>query len=387
MPGFEVVGNEEKEELNKIFKDGSILFAHGFDNLRKRYRVREFEEAFKKKINCKYSIACTSGTAAIKIALKALKINQGDHVLIPAFTFVAVAEAVVDIKAIPIFVECDETLNISINDLRKKISKKTKVIITAGMLGYTSDISNIIKLAKNKGLKVIDDNCESLGAKLDKKYIGNKADITCWSFDSGKTIITGEGGMITTNNKKIWKYCFEYIDHGHENNKKYSRGNDTCKNFGFNYRMNELQAAVGIAQLKKLEYIINQQKYIYNCYKKIISDYKNSIIRPSIKNSEPTYDTLIITFNNELYAKNFANYLKKNKIGTKILPDAIKWHFAKHWSQFEKYLKIRKGSLKKRFQKTENLLSRSVGIPIMIKTTQAKIKKNIKIFNKFKQNL
>ena len=387
MPGFELVGKEEKKELNQIFRDGSILFAHGFDTIRKRYRVREFEVAFSKKIGCKYAIACTSGTSAIKVALKAINIKAGDHVLIPAFTFIAVAEAVVDNGAIPIFVESDETLNVSLEDLKKKISKETKAIIVAGMLGCGTDIKKIMKIAKKKKLKVIDDNCESLGAKLKKKYLGNQADITCWSFDSGKTIITGEGGMITTNDKKIGEYCFKYIDHGHENNKKYSRGNDTCKNFGFNYRMNELQAAVGIAQLKKLEYIINQQKYIYNCYKKIISDYKNSIIRPSIKNSEPTYDTLIITFNNELYAKNFANYLKKNKIGTKILPDAIKWHFAKHWSQFEKYLKIRKGSLKKRFQKTENLLSRSVGIPIMIKTTQAKIKKNIKIFNKFKQNL
>lgn len=384
MPGFELVGKEEKKELNRIFEDGSILFAHGFDNLRKRYRVREFEAAFSKKIGSKFAIACTSGTAAIKVALKALNVKTGDHILIPAFTFIAVAEAVVDTGAIPIFVECDETLNISVNDIKKKISKKTKAIIVAGMLGCATDIKKIMKIAKKNKLKVIDDNCESLGAKLEKKFLGNQADITCWSFDSGKTIITGEGGMITSNNKKISKYCFEYIDHGHENNKKYSRGNDTCRNFGFNYRMTELQAAVGLAQLKKLDYIIKKQKEVYQEYEKIIKKYKESSIRPIVKNSTPTYDTLIITFNKKLDAEKFTNYLYKNNIGTKILPDAIKWHFAKYWSQFENYLKIKKGFLKKKFKKTDDLLTRSVGIPIMIKTSKSKLKRNIGLLNKFK---
>ena len=383
MPGFELVGKEEKKELNKIFKDGSILFAHGFDNIRKRYRVREFEAAFSKKIGCKYAVACTSGTAALKVALKALEVKRGDHVLIPAFTFIAVAEAVVDTGAKPIFVECDETLNVSVEDLKKKISKKTQAIIIAGMLGCATDINKVMKIAKKNKLKVIDDNCESLGAKLEKNFLGNQADVTCWSFDSGKTIITGEGGMITSNNKKIGKYCFEYIDHGHENNKKFSRGNDTCKNFGFNYRMTELQAAVGLAQLKKLDYIIKKQKKIYQAYEKIIRKYKGSVVRPIVKNTTPTYDTLIITFNKKLDAKKFTNYLYKNNIGTKILPDAIKWHLAKYWSQFENYLNLRKGSLKKKFSKTENFLSRSVGIPIMIKTPSSKINRNVKILSNF----
>ena len=200
---------------------------------------------------------------------------------------------------------------------------------------------------------------------------------------AGKTIITGEGGMITTNNKKIGKYCFEYIDHGHENNKKFSRGNDTCKNFGFNYRMTELQAAVGLAQLKKLDYIIKKQKKVYQAYEKIIMKYKGSVVRPIVKNTTPTYDTLIITFNKKLDAKKFTNYLYKNNIGTKILPDAIKWHFAKYWSQFENHLNLRKGSLKKKFSKTENFLSRSVGIPIMIKTPSSKINMNVKILSNF----
>ena len=150
MPGFELIDKKEFKAVKKIFDDGGILFAHGFDKLRKNYHVREFEEQFKKYIGSRYSLAVTSGTAAIKIALKSLGVKPGDEVITQSFNFIATIEAIVDIGAKPVIINIDKSLNIDPYELQKKITKKTKAVIPVHMLGYPCNMDEIIKICKKK---------------------------------------------------------------------------------------------------------------------------------------------------------------------------------------------------------------------------------------------
>ena len=150
MPGFELIDKEELKAVNSIFKDGGVLFAHGFEKIRKNFHVREFEDRASSIFKCKYSLAVTSGTAAIKIALKALRVKPGDEVITQAFNFIATIEAIIDVGAKPILVNVDKTLNMNIEDLKKKITKKTKIVLPVHMLGYPCDMDNIKKICKKK---------------------------------------------------------------------------------------------------------------------------------------------------------------------------------------------------------------------------------------------
>ena len=270
MPGFEIINNKEKKAINKLFSEGGVLFAHGFDKLRKNFYVRNLEKNCSKYFKTKYALAVSSGTAAIKIALKALDVKPGDEVLTQSFNFIATVEAIKDVGAKAIIVNVDKNLNISIDDLKKKITKKTKVLIPVHMLGESGEFKKIIQICKKKKIKIIEDNCESVGAKYKNKYLGTIGDIGVFSFDHGKIITTGEGGLITTNNIKYYNFCRAYHDHGHKNLKNVSRGNDKFMTVGFNYRMTEMQAVVGIEQLKKLNFILKENKKRYLSFINII---------------------------------------------------------------------------------------------------------------------
>lgn len=378
MPGFEYLDSAEKKSVTDIFVNKQpVLMSVGFDQMRKRYLVREFEKQFSKVLQSRYAVSTTSGTAGLHIALKALSIGPGDEVVMQSFTFIAVVEAIISVGAKPIFVNVDQTLNIDLDELTKRINKKTRAIISAGMLGNPIDVIKLKKISKKFKVPVIDDSCETLGSKFKGKFYGNNFDITVWSFDQGKTITTGEGGMITTNNSKLYKFCRYYIDHGHENKLNISRAVDKIKSIGFNFRMSELQAAVGLAQLKKINQIIKDQKKNYMMY--FINFQKINIkIRPIAASYEPNYDTIIILLKTKSLALRFIDYLKKNNIYTKIIPDALNWHFVKNWKQLKKNMPKSSD-----YNKTENILSRCVSLPIFGKQKSSVVKKNCNIIRNF----
>ena len=368
MPGNELIGKEELNNLKEIFhKSNGVLFAHAFDKRRNKiFRVRKFENNLSNFFKSNYTLCVSSGTAAIKVALKSLGVKPGDDVITQAFNFIATIEAILDVGANPIITNIDESLNMCPLDLKKKITKKTKVILPVHMLGFSADMKEILKLAKQRKIPILEDNCESIGAKFKKKYLGTIGDIGVMSFDFGKNITTGEGGGILTNNKNLFKYCKEYHDHGHELNPKFPRGLDTVRIFGFNYRMTEMQGAVGLAQLKKLNYIIKMNKQRYNILDKNISQkYK---VRLMHENSIPSYDTFMFEVKNNKVRAKIIEYLKKKKIGTKNVPDAIKWHFASYWKHAIKKKEI--SSIKNSRDKILNYLA----IPIQIKVSLKKYK-------------
>lgn len=360
MPGFEIIDSKESKAVNRLFeKENGILFAHGFDSLRKKYHVRELEQNFNKKLKSKYTLAVSSGTSAIKIALLALGIKKGDEVITQAFNFIATVEAILDIGAIPVIANIDDSLNIDPLEIKNLISKKTKAIIPVHMLGVPANMGEITKIAKKYKIKVLEDNCEALGGRYKKKYLGTIGDVGVASLDFGKIITCGEGGTIHTNSKKIYNFAKEYHDHGHQNNPKKTRGTDTKRIYGFNYRMTEIQAVIGKEQLKKLDYIILENKRRYLAIDKIIGKYLKSRAIP--KGSDLIYDTYIFFIKDKSKKKQLINVLNNLKFGTKNLPDAIEWHCTFYWDHAISKKNINHS------KKSRDILKTSIAIPIQLK--------------------
>lgn len=261
MPGFEVFGEEEKQQAMEVFDTG-VLFRYEFGEQRKGvYKVREFEQAFAKYTGAAHAQAVTSGTAALKVALAALGVGIGDEVITQGFTFVATWEAIFDIGAIPVFTEVDQTLNMDPADLEKKITSKTKAIIPVHMLGAPARIREIKAIADKHGIPVLEDTAQATGARLDGQHLGTFGHCGTFSFDSVKTMTTGEGGMVICNDEELWRNCSEYQDHGHDHAvNPGGRGGEGRRFIGFNFRMMELQGAIGLAQLAKLDSMVASQQ-------------------------------------------------------------------------------------------------------------------------------
>lgn len=382
MPGWEFIDNQEKNSLVRLFK-----FKKNNNIKRPIFKsdskVKEFEYKFAKYVGSKYAVCVSSGTAAIKVALIAAGIKPGDEVITQSFTFIAVVEAILDVGAKPVITEIDSTLNMCPKDLLKKITNRTKAIIPVHMLGVSVDIEKIKKIAKINKIIVIDDNCEALGSRWETKTLGNQFDMCAWSFDNGKTITTGEGGMITTNNENYYKLCKEYRDHGHENNPNYPRGRDTHRIWGFNYRVSEIVGAIGLVQLNKINKVIKNNRIRYKIYEKVLKKFERVKLRKIPKKNTPLMDCIIFNFEKKTLAELFLKRIQQENIATKNIPDALEWHFAKYWDHIFKSQSRQK--LLKSFPISSLYLEKSIAIFIYasekIVTTKLKAQKVEKILN------
>jgi 8-amino-3,8-dideoxy-alpha-D-manno-octulosonate transaminase len=382
MPGFELIGKEERNNLFDIFETSNgVLFPHGFDGLRNnRFRVREFERKFSEKAEVGHTQAVTSGTVAQVVAMLAMGIKPGDEVITLAFTFVATVETILCIGAVPVIVDVDDTYNMDPKALEQAITSKTKLIIPVHMLGNPADMDPINEIAKQHGIPVLEDSCEALGARYNGKYAGTISEVGIYSLDFGKTITTGEGGLIVTNNEKVYKFCKEYHDHGHESNPSLPRGRDTRTMYGMNYRMNEMQGAVGMAQLEKLDYIVEQNQKNKKFIKQRINSSKINFRRITDENGELA-DTLIFNFASSSEADKFVELYKQKGYGTKNIPDAIDWHFAGTWNHMFKDVPAYNNTWQSQWQKTGDLLARSVAIAIMVRTPESELQKHVDDIN------
>ncbi len=261
MPGFEIFGEEEKKQVLEVL-DSGVLFRYEFDTQRKGvYKVREFEKAFAAYTDAGHAQAVTSGSAALKVALTALGIGAGDEVITQGLTFVATWEAILDCGALPVFTEVDLTLNMDPADLEKKITPKTRAIIPVHMLGAQARIEEIMAIADRHNIPVIEDTAQAAGGRLRGRHLGSFGACGTFSFDAVKTMTTGEGGMCITSDEQLWRRMSEYHDHGHDHiPNPGGRGGEGRSFVGFNYRMMEIQGAIGLAQLAKLDSIVAAQK-------------------------------------------------------------------------------------------------------------------------------
>jgi len=261
MPGFEVFGEEEKREIQDVLDTG-VLFRYEFAEQRQGvYKVREFEEKFAEYCGTGYAQAVTSGTSALKVALAALGVGPGNEVITQGFTFVATWEAILEIGAIPVFTEVDDTMNMDPADLKKKIGPKTRCIVPVHMLGAQARIAEIVAIAADHGIPVLEDTAQAAGGRIKGRHLGTFGQCGTFSFDPVKTLTTGEGGMIITADEGLWRTMSEYHDHGHDHVvNPGGRGGEGRRFIGTNYRMMEIQGAIGIAQLAKLDMMLAAQR-------------------------------------------------------------------------------------------------------------------------------
>jgi 8-amino-3,8-dideoxy-alpha-D-manno-octulosonate transaminase len=331
MPGFEVFGEEEKKEILEVLDTG-VLFRYEFPEQRRGvYKVRTFEENFARYCGVQYAQAVTSGTAALKVALTALGVGPGDEVITQGFTFVATWEAIFDVGAVPVFAEIDETLNMDPNDLEKKITSRTKCIIPVHMLGAQARIREIKAIADRHNIPVLEDTAQAAGGALEGKRLGTFGACGTFSFDAVKTMTTGEGGMIITDHAKLWRDMSEYHDHGHDHvPNPGTRGGEGRNFIGFNFRMMELQGAIGIAQLAKLDDMISRQKKNKAALKAAIAKIKGVTFRTILDEQGDTATFIGFFLPDAEKAKAVNKVLAAGGAGA-IAFGSNTWHFYPKW--------------------------------------------------------
>ena len=282
------ISQRDINSVNKVLKNGWIS-SDGPE-------VRKFESEFSKFIGRKYSIAVSNGTAALEIAIKALGIKKNDEVLIPNFTIISTALAVVKQQAKPVLVDCNlENWNIDINQLENKINKKTKAIIITHIYSFANDMDKILKICRKNKIFVIEDAAEVIGLKYKNKKCGSFGDISTFSFYANKQITTGEGGMISVNKFDLYNKCksLRNLCFG-----KLNRFNH--EDIGWNYRMTNIQAALGLSQIKNINKIVKKKIMIGRQYYKNLKLNKNlTILPPFISYSKNIYWVVGILIKNK----------------------------------------------------------------------------------------
>lgn len=251
-PSYPKITDEEIDAVVEVLRAGILSSRRG-------KKTKEFEDEFAKYIGVNHAIAVSSGTAAIHLALAALGIGTGDEVLVPAYTFTSSATPIIMQNAIPVFVDVDPlTYNVSIEDASRKVTENTKAIIVVHLFGLSADMDKVMKFANEYDLYVIEDCAQAHGAKYKGKRVGSIGDVGTFSFYEGKNMMTGEGGMLTTNDDELAERIRMLRDHCEirgllEYMKRPKRKWPLTNMLGFNYRMTELQAAIGLVQLTKLD--------------------------------------------------------------------------------------------------------------------------------------
>jgi len=282
-------GNEEKYVIECI-KTGWISSKGKF--------VDQFEEKFASYIGVRYAIAVSSGTAALHLALAALDIRPGDEVIMPTFTMIACANVAKYLGAKPVLVDSDiSTWNIDPNNIEEKITDKTKAIMVVHIYGHPADMDPIMKIAKKHGLYVIEDAAEAHGAEYKGKKVGSIGDIGCFSFYANKIITTGEGGIVTTNDDKIAEKVRKLRDQGYNLSMRKWLVHDVI---GYNYRLTNLQAAVGLAQLERIEEFINRHRENAYYYNSLLKDIHGVTLPPEMPWAKNVYWMYTCLINEEM---------------------------------------------------------------------------------------
>ena len=340
MPGFELWNDEERKEVNDVLETG-VLMRYGFDGPRKGvWKSKELEEEICRKFGCGYAQLTSSGTSALTTVMAALGIGAGDEIIMPCFTFVASFESVLSVGAIPVMVDVDDTLTLNPDAVKKAITPKTKAIMPVHMCGSMADLDALIAICKEHKLVLLEDACQSIGASFKGKALGTIGDAGTFSFDFVKTMTCGEGGVVMTNNKDLYIKCDGYTDHGHDHLGA-DRGADLHPFIGYNYRISELHAAVGLAQIRKVDKVISIQKKNQAALKNILSQVPEMSFR-RIPDPEGDSCTFLSWF---LPTEEITRAVVAELKAQGILPGNFywfdnNWHYIRKWDHLKKSITL-----------------------------------------------
>ncbi len=337
-------------------------------------KVAEFEKEFAGYVGARHAVAVSSGTAALHTACFAAQIEKGDEAITSPITFVASANCVLYQEGIPVFADIDaNTLNIDPDEIKKKITKKTKALIPVDFTGRPADLEKILQIAKDNNLIIIEDASHALGATYKRSKIGSISDMTIFSFHPVKHITTGEGGMITTNNKKYYERLKLFRTHGITKDKDKLLNYESpwyyeMQELGYNYRLTDFQCALGLSQLKKIDKFISRRREIvkkYNSEFKDMPEIKIPEINPA--DSNPAWHIYMIQLNLDklkVDRREMFEALRAENIGVNVhyIPVHLQPYYQKRFG-------YRRGD----FPKAENYYSRAVTLPVFPKMSDKDI--------------
>jgi len=330
MPGFEIFGDEERQHVNDVLESG-ILMRYGFDGMRNNHwKAKEFEQAFAKQMDAKHCQLVSSGTAALTVALASAGIGAGDEVIMPTFTFVASFESIMILGAVPVLVDIDDTLTMDPKAVEAAITPRTKCIMPVHMCGSMANLDDLQALCNIHNLILLEDACQALGGRYRGKPLGSYGDLGCFSFDFVKTITCGEGGAVITNNKAFAVHADQFQDHGHDHVGN-DRGAETHPTLGYNFRISELNAAVGLAQLGKLEAIIEIQKRNYSIIRKALAEIDGVTFRRVPDGGEENYSFLNFFLPDEGLTKEAHKALSEAGVDGCFYWYTNNWHYINGW--------------------------------------------------------
>lgn len=353
-----LLSGNEKKYLNECIDTGWISSEGPF--------VKELEEKFSKSAGRKYGVAVCNGTAALEAAVIACGIEKDDEVIMPAFTIISCASAIVRAGGIPVLIDSEpHTFNMDTNQIKKKITKKTKAIMAVHIYGLPVDMDSVLEIAKEYDLKVIEDAAEVIGQKYKEKPCGSFGDVSVFSFYPNKHITTGEGGMIVTDDEEIAERCRSLRNLCFIPEKRFVH-----HELGFNFRMTNLQAALGLAQFERLEEFVEKKKCIGRTYNELFKD--NPYFDLPLEKTEFSENIywvygIVLKENVKFNAEDAMKFLSGKKIGTRP------FFYPMHLQPVFHKMNLFKGEV---YPVSENLADRGFYIPSGMALTEEQIKKS-----------
>ncbi len=357
-PGAYWFGEEEMEAVVEVMK-GGYLFRYGSENDPKfLHKVATLEKEFAKYCGVKFALATSSGTSALLASAIALGLKPGDEIIVPAYTFVASYTSVIFAGLVPVLSEIDESLTLDPDDIEHRITPRTKAIMPVHMLGNMCDMDRIMAIAKKHNLLVLEDACQAAGASYKGKKAGSTGNIGAFSLNIFKTINSGDGGLVITNDQTLYETAFGVHDQGHKP-MRFGVEVGTRNVLGLNFRMNEITAAVGLAQLGKIDRIINTLQQKRAKFKSLISDSDGFKFRTLNDPDGDCATVCTVIFDTREQA------IKVSKaLGSKTV-DQSGWHVYSNMEHILNHLKeIGQPHTKGSYPKTDDILSRAMNISV-----------------------
>jgi 8-amino-3,8-dideoxy-alpha-D-manno-octulosonate transaminase len=382
MPGFELFGKQERSEVNDVLENG-VLMRYGFDGMRNgHWKAKELEVLIQKKLNVKHAQVLSSGTAAVTVALAVCGVGAGDEVIMPTFTFVASFEAVIALGAIPVLVDIDDSLSLDPSAVEAAITPKTKAVMPVHMCGSMANLAALQTICQKHRLKLVEDACQAIGGTYKGKYLGSIGDAGTFSFDFVKTFTCGEGGAVITNNDNYAITADQYSDHGHDHIGN-DRGAEDHPYLGYNYRISELNAAVGLAQFKRFDEFINLQKKHYTIIRNELSKIPEVVFRTVPDGGEESYAFINFFLPSLEITRKVAAAFKAEGIDACFHYYDNNWHYVRKWqhlleakSLFPLSAELKSGLAKlnqQAFKQSDDFIGRNLSCLIKLGWTETQV--------------
>ncbi len=391
MPGFEYFGDLERKEVQDVLDTG-VLMRYGFDGMRNgHWKAKSLEAGLQEQLSVKHAQLVSNGTAAVSTALAIAGVGAGDEVIMPCFTFVASFEAIMMLGAIPVLVDIDDTLTLDPEAVKAVIGPKTKAVMPVHMCGSMANLEALKTICDSNDLLLIEDACQAIGGTYKGKYLGTYGDVGCFSFDFVKTITCGEGGAVVTNNSKYALNADHFSDHGHDHVGN-DRGAETHPILGYNFRISELNAAVGLAQVKRLKEFISIQKKYFTIIREELSNIPEVTFRSVPEGGEESYAFLSFYLPNLEIARKVSSAFKTNGIDVCFHYYDNNWHYIREWKHLKNIKTLYpvspqvKEGLKyletKQFEKSDHYIGRNISCLIKLSWTEEQVKERANIMVK-----